>query len=115
MCEVCNLRTRPMSEAQAEAIAFEVLYRAVAGDARDRFTEVQWYVFRNALARDGIEAAEQLLFDWQMKAQKTAWVTKWVPGDHFYAQDKKFDRYEQAVAHLESLGFKVLGLKEVSP
>ena len=71
-------------------------------------------MFRNALARDGIKRAEQFLVDWHMKEQKTAWVTKWVPGDHFYAQGKKFDRYEDAMKHLLSLGFTVLGLKETS-
>lgn len=112
-CKTCGRASELVHDCDPDAIEFEVLYRAVAGDAVNRFTEVQWLVFRNALKMDGIARAEQFLVDWGLKEKKVAWITKWVPGDHYYAQGVKFDRYVDAERHLKGLGFSVLGLKEV--
>lgn len=74
-------------------------------------TEIQHLTLRSALSRGDIKQAEQLLLDW--KLQKQSWITKWVPGNHFYAQGKKFDHLQDAEAYLKNLGFVSLGLKEV--
>ncbi len=94
-----------------EHIWDEIMFRSVVGDHGDRLTEVQGLVLRSALHRGDLRKATQLMLDWGH--QKQAWVTKWRPGHHFYAQGKKFNRYEDAEKYLKELGFVSLGIKEI--
>lgn len=112
MCWVCDQRARPMSDAKRDEIEFEVLCRAASPATVHRFSEVQRYIFRNALVREGIQRAKQFIRDWKL-VETQAWITKWVPGDHYYAEGEKFDHYSDAERHLKLRGFNVLGLKEI--
>lgn len=89
----------------------EILFRAITGESRFHLDYVQEMRLRNTITMGTLAEAKQLLQDWGI--QRQAWITKWIPGDHFYAQGKKFDRFQDAEDYLKGLGFASLGLKEV--
>ncbi len=76
-------------------------------------SDVQSLMFRFAVQRGDEKYAEQLLVDWGFKKKvKQVYITKWIPGRHYYALDEKFNTYGDAISHLESEGYESLGVKE---
>lgn len=109
-CSGCGRESGVDSRCDQESTEQEILFRSVVGEELHRLSEVQRLVLRSALGRGDLEKATLLMVDWGH--QKQAWVLKWVPGDHFYAQGRQFDRYEDAESYLRELGFQPLGLRE---
>lgn len=70
-------------------------------------------MLRSAFARHDRRAVVRMVKDWTTpRGRRTASVTKWVPGDHFYALDEKFDSLEAARSHLRKNGYEYEGLTE---
>lgn len=79
-------------------------------------TEIQSMILDSCLARGDIEQAEKDIADWNTQrvaaSRRTEYVSKWVPGDHYYALDQKFDTLAKAKAHLKRRGYAYGGLRE---
>lgn len=102
-------------DALEEAVWREVLKRALVEKTPRPLTEVQSYILDSCLQRDDLATAKQFLTDWTTPAPEKpgAYVSKWVPGSHYYALDTKFATLEQAREHLERNGHTYLGFKPV--
>lgn len=75
-------------------------------------TEVQSAIIDSCLARGDREKAEQLIQDWNNERdgkRPTADISKWLPGDHYYALDKKFRTLGDAESYLQSRGYRFSG------
>lgn len=76
-------------------------------------TEVQGYIIDSCLARGDIEGAKRFIQDWnttELRPKRD--VSKWTPGIHYYALDKKFVSLELAIDHLKARGFEFGELRE---
>lgn len=74
-------------------------------------SEVRYWMIYSAVSRGDYRAAREYLADAQ-GARPEARVYRWVPGDHYHALDGRFDTYDEARRHLESKGYRCLGLEE---
>lgn len=76
-------------------------------------SEVQGYIIDSCLARGDFDKAHQLIKDWNSRSTRPVnYVSKWIPGNHFYALNAKFDAIEDAISHLEAAGYRYGGLRE---
>lgn len=58
-------------------------------------------------------AVAQFLRDWCAQDRRPSReVTKFVPGDHYYALDQKFNSLSSAIDHLQASGYRYSGLRE---
>lgn len=79
-------------------------------DSTGPLTEVQGWIIKAHLDNGDEAGAKELIQDWNaQRDRKLADVSKWLPGDHYYALDKKFDTLDGATRYLESKGFKFSG------
>jgi hypothetical protein len=78
------------------------------------WAEAHWWLLRSAMARGDKEACRMFVNDWSGRttARPPRAVWKFVPGDHYYALDQKFDSLTEARRHLERHGFSYGGLQE---
>jgi hypothetical protein len=77
-----------------------------------RLSEVQRHILSSYACQDR-KWRDGLLKDWGLlDTDKEAFVTKYVPGTHYYALDKKFLTFIQASEYLKEHGYKCLGFQE---
>jgi hypothetical protein len=72
-------------------------------------------LIRSALNRHDEDAVRVFVNDWAdmgIRGPKSAMVSRWVPGDHFYALDEKFESLYEAIQHLKNNGYKYSGITE---
>ena len=82
-------------------------------DIELHLSEVQRYILASYPCQSSRKHREQMLIDWGLmidKKKEKAYISKYVPGIHFYALDEKFLTYSQALEHLEKNGYKCAGL-----
>lgn len=93
----------------------KVLKLALVEKAKRPLTEVQSFLLDSALYRGDMARAKEMIADWAtpMSGNPGAYISKWIPGIHFYALDKKFATLEEAREHLERNGYTYLGFKPV--
>lgn len=73
-------------------------------------TEVQSFIIDSCLARRDLDTARQHIIDWnRQRDSKESDISKWTPGDHFYALDKKFSTLGEAIDYLRIKGFRFSG------
>lgn len=84
-------------------------FLASEGLWRQQFNQVQWDILLSCLQRSDYAKARAMVADWR---GKQLYITKWVPGDHYYVFGEKFNRYDQAVARAGELGYSVRGVQE---
>lgn len=76
-------------------------------------TEIQGYMIDSCLNRGDIEGAKRFIQDWNAtKVKPKRDVSKWTPGDHYYALDQKFVTLEAAIEHLKAKGYEFGELRE---
>lgn len=77
-------------------------------------TEVQGYIIDSCIARGDLEQARKNIGYWNDERARVPrpkrGISKWIPGDHFYALGEKFRTLELAIEHLESEGFAFDGI-----
>lgn len=81
--------------------------------SRGPLTETQSYIIDSCLARMDLGKAEQLVRDWDVAAGRNEkrHVSRWVPGTHYYALEKKFGTLGEAIAHLVESGYRYAGTR----
>jgi hypothetical protein len=79
-----------------------------------RTTEVQQLLVESALVRCDTISATQMLIDWQLLQAPHTRISKYVPGDHYYVLDTKFDSYAEAADHARRHGFFSTSLHTVN-
>lgn len=76
--------------------------------------EVRYWLVYSALARGDTDAARGFVQDWsKYRARPSEFVSKFNPGDHYHAMDRKFDTLNEAIEYLRRIGRAYAGLKEV--
>lgn len=67
-----------------------------------------FYILLSCFSRRDRRGARQFLVDWTDEyAKPVCPISRFVPGDHYYALDTKFDTYEQASEHIKRSGGRV--------
>lgn len=61
--------------------------------------------------RDDRITARKMLTDWDIKIKNQVYITKWIPGDHYYVGRLKFDTYSEAKDYAEYRGYVCMGVK----
>jgi hypothetical protein len=67
-------------------------------------TEVQRYIILSCLARGDETEAMELLIDWMPNRYRC--IYKWIPGNHYYALNEKFNTLQEAKDHLRNFGYQ---------
>lgn len=101
-------------------LALGVIDCAFAGYAAGRLLSlkrcdsfVKWNVLVSCFARGDVDKARKLLDSWAGGGRpRSAWVSKFTPGSHYYTCDHKFDTLEEALDHIREAGMRFAGLKE---
>lgn len=76
-------------------------------------TMTEGYLIDSCLNRGDIEQAEKFIRDWNSTlAKPKRCISKWIPGNHYYALSEKFNSLEDAINHLKINGFEYDGLQE---
>jgi len=70
--------------------------------------ELMYNMVLSALAREDERAVRIYVNDWSATACKKPQrsIFKWIPGDHFYALEDKFDTLDEAKQHLKRHGYE---------
>jgi hypothetical protein len=76
-------------------------------DLKQRLSEVQQGIIVSCLARHDEKTAVKHLNDWMRRPYKTVYISKYVPGSHFYVLGTKFDTVSEARRHAENQGYRV--------
>ena len=77
----------------------------------NRLSEAQRHILSSYACQDR-KWRDGLLRDWGLLDEnKEVFVTKYVPGTHYYALEQKFLTFTEAREHLEKNGYKCLGLQ----
>jgi hypothetical protein len=75
--------------------------------------ECRYWMLMSAFARQDERAVRRFLDDWvAMDRRPKAQVSKFIPGEHYYALSEKFDTFEEAKNHLSNRGYTYAGLLE---
>lgn len=81
---------------------------AIGGDPKS-LSEVQYLVVMSALLRGDRQTARQFLNDWGKLPERP--ITRYIPGNHFYALGIRFNTYDEAKGHLLNEGFGCSGVR----
>lgn len=104
--------SKPMHWAELSMLKRRLLEEEESGP----LSEVQGYIIDSCLNRGDRDKARQMIRDWNAQRLKLSrpklHVSKWVPGDHYYALSKKFNTLEAAIQHLEENGYQFDGLRQ---
>ena len=74
---------------------------------------VRFDLLRSAMCRRDVEAVRIFLHDWlYLDARPGQCAYKYVPGEHFYALNTKFNTLNEAISHLTARGYRYAGLHE---
>lgn len=76
------------------------------------YSETHYWMLYSALNRQDKRTARIYLGDWSGRRERTARVSKFVPGDHYHALGEKFGTLAEAIQHLETCGYRFGGLHE---
>lgn len=76
-------------------------------------SEVMFWMLYSAANRHDRQACMTYLRDWDIGKRFRKKVTKFRPGIHWHALDKKFSTYNAAVQYIKSCGYDVDGVEEV--
>lgn len=74
-------------------------------------TGVQRGMVESALHRGDTRTADIYMQDYRLDSTKKAAITRFQPGQHYYALGTRFDTYESALAHLTNRGYTCLGVR----
>lgn len=86
----------------------------LAEKSAEHLTSMQSHILNSCLMRGDLNAAEQFVLDWNQTKTKKMHVSKWFPGRHYYALDKKFNTLGEAIEYLRKNGYAYSGLNVVS-
>lgn len=85
----------------------------IVDGSTDTLTEIQGMILTSCLARGDTDGAKRHIQDWNAKRArgKSAGIdiSKWTPGEHFYALDKKFLKLDDAISYLRERGKRFSG------
>lgn len=85
----------------------------IVSESNAPLSEVQSYIIDSCLNRGDEAAAKVFINDWnQSRSRPIRDVSKWIPGEHFYALDKKFSSLDEAIGYLGENGFSFGTLRE---
>lgn len=94
----------------AEYAAFQLLRETSRSDVD---WEVRYWMIRSALGRQDARTVRIYVNDWKhARHRPSAPVSKWIPGDHYYVLNEKFDTLDEARDHLCNRGYRYEGLIE---
>jgi hypothetical protein len=86
----------------------------IVGKSNGPLSEVQSGIIDSCLAREDYKAARQFISDWnETRAKESARVvdiSKWIPGDHYYALSQKFSSLSEAESHVRKQGYIFSGV-----
>lgn len=81
-------------------------------DSTGPLTDVQYWILKTHLDNGDEAEAKKFIQDWNAtRDRKTpeADISKWLPGAHFYALDRKFATLDEATGYLKERGFRFSG------
>jgi len=78
------------------------------------YSECRYWMLMSALARQDARAARIYLQDWKYQDKlPKAKISKFIPGEHYYVLNNKFNSLEEAKNYLHEQGYIYAGFEEV--